>query len=440
MRVRSRTPSINEEVEPVRFGLGYFNRSGFYCAASLIFFICIFAATLFTGCEKKEETLEIIIWEQMDPEEQILLNQHLESFKQKHAGLQISTDHFETDVLHSQFQTAALAGGGPDLVYGPSDKVGPYSVMNLIYPLEDQFDDEFWQRFEKGSIAYLEGHIYAVPDQIGNHLMLLYNKDLVNRQPQDSDDWIEMCKEATRDNDDDGFPDVYGLVFNYNEPFWLVPFLGGYGGWLVDDKFNPTLNTPAMVGALNFLADMRNKHKIVPRESNYPMSDTMFKMGQAAFLINGPWSFKGYLKAGINMGVMPLPVIKETGKHPTPTVSSRGYSINANVDPDKLALVKELLQHLTSEEVQKSRMTELLILPSLSSLYKEAVLTDNEILKGSKEQALLGRPMPVVPELRAIWDAIRPFYQSVLGGEMTPEKAAEKMQLKAEKTISEMKK
>ena len=46
--------------------------------------------------------------------------------------------------------------------------------------------------------------------------------------------------------------------------------------------------------------------------------------------------------------------------------------------------------------------------------------------------------MPVIPEMRAIWDAIRPYYQSVLGGSMTPEEAAEKMQAEAEKKIKEM--
>jgi maltose-binding protein MalE len=165
----------------------------------------------------------------------------------------------------------------------------------------------------------------------------------------------------------------------------------------------------------------------------------MFKMGQAAFLINGPWSLKAYLKAGIDLGVMPIPIIKETGKHPTPMVSSRGYSINVNVKEDKLPLVKEVLEFLTSEENQKEIMKELLILPSITKLNQDTTLIENEILKGSMDQAALGYPMPVVPELRAIWDAIRPFYQSVLGDEMTPEEAAEKMQERAEKKIKEMK-
>lgn len=413
------------------------------CSAGI--FSCVFLASVFAACGGggdgggKKGPIEIVIWEQKDPEEQVFLNKYIATFEQSHPNVHISTSHFETDLLQTQFQTAGLAGGGPDLVYGPSDKIGPYSVMQLIRPLEDLFPAEFFEKFQEGSVPTLDGHFYAVPDQVGNHLMLLYNKALVKKLPADSDEWIAMCKRLTKDLNGDGFPDQYGLVFNYNEPFWLVPFLSGFGGWVMDDQYRPTLNTPGMVGALAFLARMRNEYKIIPRECNYEVSDTMFKMGQAAFMINGPWALKAYLKAGVDLGVTVLPIIKQTGLYPAPMVSTRGYSISANVDNDKLPVVKELLVFLTSDEVQREIMKELLILPSSVVVSKDPLIEENPILKGSMEEAKLGRPMPVVPEMRAIWDAIRPFYQSVLGGEMTPEEAAEKMQERAVKSIREMK-
>ncbi len=46
--------------------------------------------------------------------------------------------------------------------------------------------------------------------------------------------------------------------------------------------------------------------------------------------------------------------------------------------------------------------------------------------------------MPVVPELRAIWDAMRPSYQAVLAGTKTPEQAARDMQNYALRRIKEM--
>ncbi|MFO7914322.1 MAG: extracellular solute-binding protein [Candidatus Krumholzibacteriales bacterium] len=398
-------------------------------------------AVILSGCGGSGEdgTTRIVIWEQKDPEEQVLLKKHLRSFEAKHPGVRISTDHFETDKLHSQFQTASLAGGGPDLVYGPADKVGPYSVMKLIMPLEDQFPPEYFDSFREGSVAALGGHIYAVPDQVGNHLMLIYNRGLVDQAPRNSEEWINVAQKLTEDLDGDGMTDRYGLVFNFMEPFWLVPFLGGYGGWMVDEDMNPTLNTGPMVKALRLLSDMRNKHEILPRESNYEVSDAMFKQKQAAFIINGPWSLKAYIEAGLDIAVVPIPKIAETGKYPTPTLSSKGYSINVNVPGEKLALVKELVTHLTSAEAQREITSELLILPSREEIYEDEELFDNEVLRGSMRAAGHGRPMPLIPEMRAIWDAIRPFYQSVMGGRMDPAEAARKMQERADEKIVEMK-
>ena len=403
----------------------------------------IFAALflVLSGCGGggDDGTIEIVIWEQKDPVEQVVLNRQLDTYMADHPGVTVSTVHFETDLLHSQFQTATLAGGGPDLVYGPSDKIGPYSVMQLIMPLENTFEASFFGMYEKSSLATLEGHIYAVPDQIGNHLMLIYNKAMVKSVPKDTDEWIEMCKGLTVDANGDGMPEIYGVVFNSVEPFWLVPFLGGFDGWVMDKNYNPTLNTPEMAKALAFMADLRNKHKILPKECNYELSDTMFKKGQAAFIINGPWSLKAYIEVGMDIGVMAIPMLTETGKYPAPMVSSKGYSISVNVKDEKLAMVKDLLVYLTSEPVQREITSELKILPAVSSLFTDEALLSDPVLKGSMEQAMHGQPMPSVPEMRAIWDAMRPFYQSVMGGKLDPAKAAKDMQEQAVRKIAEMK-
>jgi len=45
--------------------------------------------------------------------------------------------------------------------------------------------------------------------------------------------------------------------------------------------------------------------------------------------------------------------------------------------------------------------------------------------------------MPVVTELRWIWDAMRPSYQSIFTGQVSPAQAAKDMQALAEKLIKE---
>ena len=94
-------------------------------------------ALALSGCgPSRNDPNRLTIWEQMDPAEQKLLRQHLDRFEEEHPGLRVDAVHFETENLRSNFQTAALAGTGPDLIYGPSDGVGPYSIMGLIWPLD----------------------------------------------------------------------------------------------------------------------------------------------------------------------------------------------------------------------------------------------------------------------------------------------------------------
>ena len=44
-----------------------------------------------------------------------------------------------------------------------------------------------------------------------------------------------------------------------------------------------------------------------------------------------------------------------------------------------------------------------------------------------------------IPEMRAIWDAMRPHLQNVMNGESSPEEAARAMQEEAVRKIAEMK-
>ena len=47
--------------------------------------------------------------------------------------------------------------------------------------------------------------------------------------------------------------------------------------------------------------------------------------------------------------------------------------------------------------------------------------------------------MPVVPEMRVIWDVMRPGMQAVMNGSQTPAAAAKEMQAQAVQQIAGMK-
>jgi len=154
-------------------------------------------------------------------------------------------------------------------------------------------------------------------------------------------------------------------------------------------------------------------------------------------IINGPWSWATYIENNIDIGITRIPKIDETGLWPTPMVSPLGYSLNANLRGEKLRIAVELLQFLTSPEVELEFTKATGSIPSRKEAYRNPLVKNNEILQSSIYQLVVGKPMPVVTELRMIWDAMRPSYQAVFTGGASPQKAAEDMQKLALKLIRE---
>jgi maltose-binding protein MalE len=62
----------------------------------------------------------------------------------------------------------------------------------------------------------------------------------------------------------------------------------------------------------------------------------------------------------------------------------------------------------------------------------------NKIVQQSLYAREVGRMMPVTPALRGIWNAMKPAYQAIINGSMSPEEASARMQRDAEKFINEM--
>jgi len=355
-----------------------------------------------------------------------------------HPGIRVEALYKETETLRSGFIIAALAGQGPDLVYGPSDQIGPFQVMNIILPMAGMFQKDYLEKFNPKALTYYKGHLLQIADKLGNHLALVYNKKLISSPPGTDEELIRIGKEITKDRNGDGQPDVYGLVWNYTEPFFYIPFFSGFGGWVLDENNVPTLDTKANIDGLNFIQDLRDKYRIIPREADYNIADMLFKEGKAGMIINGDWSWASYQKAGIDIGVAPLPKVVSTGLYCAPMVSPKGYSINANVPKEKLAKILDLLYFLLDVPQQYKTAKELNVMPTRVEVFQYDDIKNNEILINSGLQIERGKAMPVVPELRAVWDAMRPNYQSVLNGEKTPQQAAKDMQWLANKKISEM--
>ncbi len=398
----------------------------------------ILTCLLIAGCQQKHDPNRIVIWHQMRVDERLILEDQLKRFMAANPGVTVDAIYKETEELRSGFIVAAIAGQGPDLVYGPSDMVGPFEVMGIIQPLEGMFDKEYLGTFIPKGLTYYHDHLYQIADKLGNHLTLVYNRAMVSVPPQTDTELIEMGLKLTKDINGDGKTDIYGLTWNYTEPFFFVPFMTGFGGWVMTESGEPTLNTPGTINGLKFIQDLRDKYKIIPNEADYNIADALFKDGKSAMIINGDWSWAGYRKAGINIGVAPLPKITSTGLWCSPMISPKGFSMDVNVGSEKRPLVVKLLKFLMEPEMQLETAKTLGTMPTRVAAVRSDFVQNDDVLKNSALQIERGRPMPVVPELRAIWDSMRPSYQAVLGGAKSPEQAARDMQELAIRKIKEL--
>jgi arabinogalactan oligomer/maltooligosaccharide transport system substrate-binding protein len=298
----------------------------------------------------------------------------------------------------------------------------------LIQPVENMFDLS-----KLVTSVEMAGHTWAVPISSGNHLMLLYNKDLVPTPPATTDELVSMGKELTSS-------DSYGLVYNMTEPFWLVPWLGGFGGEVfAADGVTPTLDTPEMVATLQFLYDLKFTDKIVPSEADYDGADALFKEGKAAMIINGDWSLGGYSDLfGDKLGVAPIPEVTSTGMWPAPYTSGVYFMIPQGLSGPKLDAVISFVNFVTSEGNQLRLITELKRLPALLTALDSPMITADPILSGSAAQMAKGVPMPSQLEMRCNWDAMKPEMQAVLADQKTPADAAAAMQAAAEACIANL--
>jgi maltose-binding protein MalE len=404
----------------------------------LTLFVLVALSLISFSCMRKSDPNRIVIWHQMRVDERLVLESQMKKYMDLHPGVKVEAIYKETEELRSGYIVAAIAGQGPDLVYGPSDQVGPFHVMGIIQPLEGLLDTAYLNKFNQKGLTWYKGHLYQIADKLGNHLTLVYNKKMVPVPPTTDIEFIDLCKKLTVDTNGDGRPEVYGVVWNYTEPFFYVPWLSGFGGWVMDDSSRPTLNTQANIDGLQFIKDLRDKYKIVPAEADYNVAEALFKDGKAAMIVNGDWSWTSYIKAGIDIGITPLPKITKTGLWCAPMVAPKGYSINVNVGKDKMPLVIDFLKFMMEPENQLQTTKEINTMPTRIELYSDPFFKSNDILRNSQLAIEHGRSMPVVPELRAIWDAMRPNYQAVLGGVKSAADAARDMQSLAEKKILEM--
>lgn len=383
-----------------------------------------------------EPTL-VRIWHQKDAAERAFLEDWAEAYNAGQDSVDVEVLYKETEELRNHYIFAAIGGKGPDLIYGPADNVGMLAITETIRPLDDLVEPALFEAFIDEGLLRYDGRVYGLADQVGNHLTLVYNRDLVETPPATFDELLAVARANTLDEDGDGAKERYGLVWNYTEPFFFIPFLTAFDGWVMDENEQPTLDNAATVKAIEFIKRLRDEEEVIPPTVDYNTAETLFKEGRAAMIINGPWAWAGYGDSGIDYALAPIPYNEAAGAWARPMAAAKGYSLNPAVPDWKLPTVLGVMRLLTGPEVQAEMTRQLATIPVRESVRQSGAMEANPVLQQSLAQLEHTRPMPTSPALRMVWDGMRGPYQLVMNGEVTGEEGARQMQREVEKRLAD---
>src|ERR1051325_2183922 len=112
------------------------------------FALVLACLTLFAACHRPPESrTHIPIWHQKIGGERDLFNQFVRQYNASHPDQVVEALYKENEELRNLYIVAAVAGQGPDLIYGPADNAGVLVTTETIRPLEQIFDARFFAAF-----------------------------------------------------------------------------------------------------------------------------------------------------------------------------------------------------------------------------------------------------------------------------------------------------
>jgi ABC-type glycerol-3-phosphate transport system substrate-binding protein len=360
-----------------------------------------------------------------------------QSFEEEFPYFKITLHHYDNP---KDFMTPLVTGETQfDVVLVSPALLGSLWAAEQIAPMSDFFAPNFMDSFAAVTLqgASRDGEVWGLPDTAGFHLLLFYNRDLVDAPPADTEQFVKLAERPGQRGQGQEKDSRHILGVNSYDPLWVVPWLSAYGGWLTSEVDRPTLNTPAMQEALALFKAWHDSAEGIAAMTSYDEMRSQFLAGNLAMIIDGDWAIGELARvARIDWGVAPLPDVVITGEGrqaAAPLVLARYWAVSRSTSGDRALAAASFLEYLTRPERQLDRATHFGLLPTRREALDDPMIVNDPILRTSAEQMLAGRAVPLGVNADALLNSMREPLRQVLDGQVTPEQAAEMMQVNAER-------
>lgn len=251
-----------------------------------------------------------------------LIDKANNTYMQRFPQIKIRTEQNPTDYMN-KILTQITAGTAPDLmlmadrdlpvVTGANgfENLTPYVAKTRSFKRDDYFPVGL-------ANSTLRGNLYALPDVIDVD-MLFYNKALFAeagvRPPSANWTWEDHLHAARAIHREKAGTQFFGVAaYNSDWPSWVF----ANGGSIFDGEGKRfLLDRPEAIEALEWVGDLRSKHKVVIEDPQKELGVDMtnsFGTGRVGMLHAEGWQFKYYRNPTLDWQATLLPKHPKTGK------------------------------------------------------------------------------------------------------------------------------
>ncbi len=198
-----------------------------------------------------------------------VIEQCLPEFEEKHGVTCVVEKLSEEDLHGGVVEDAANSDGKYDLCMVDGSWMAEYTSQNVLASLSElgyELDDDIIPATTK--ISYCNDQVYLAP-YYGNVTVLLYNRSLAEAAGYGKGE-IATLEDVKKIADYAKAEGKSGFIYRGDTPNNLVvdflPILLSYGGWVVDEGNNPTVDTIAFHDAMEFYLELIKTGEALEKE------------------------------------------------------------------------------------------------------------------------------------------------------------------------------
>jgi multiple sugar transport system substrate-binding protein len=332
-------------------------------ASAGILVAVLIAVVLLGGCGRrasKDGVVEVTFWHGMGGPLGRVLNQLVDEFNETHDDIYVNSISMGRYTALSQKIMAAVAAGKPPTMAQAYENWTIELILSKsIIPIQDLVDgpeglsqeslDDILPVFIRNN--QWDGVIWSFPFNKSVRA-LYYNKDLFaasgldpDHPPETWEEYIGFSRQITRDDDGDGYPEVWGTAGQVTVWMFGNLLLQDGGEWLDETGERVAFNTQHGVNALTFQRDLLvGDVGFITQGFEYQNDFLAGKVG----MVEGSTVSVAFMKGkfDFNLGIAPLP----KGNRPGGTIAGTNVVIFEGIPEEEQRAAWEFIKWFTDTE------------------------------------------------------------------------------------------